>query len=227
MKSERLFLSCGVVALMLLNLSCSNKKVNTAVSSTGAKVGFTQMGEGEPAIIFVHGWANDATIWNETLSHFSGRYKTVAVDLYGTDESYIERSDWSMASFGEDVASVVRKLRLKRVVLVGFSMGLAVIAETAKLLPERTIGLVIVDDLQDVDMKYSPETIAFMDSVLMDVATDPTNRKLVDGVLQEEPGKSFNGSRRCLKVLRGPGGKDRCMLISNGLTTIVQGRSDK
>ena len=147
MKPKNIFLGYGVIALILFNYSCTNQPDNVAISADGVKVSFTQMGKGEPAIIFVHGWSNRATVWDETMSHFSGRYRTIAVDLFGSDESYNSRKDWSMALFGEDVAAVIKKLKLNHVVLVGFSMGAAVIAETAKLLPEKTIGLVLVDAL--------------------------------------------------------------------------------
>jgi pimeloyl-ACP methyl ester carboxylesterase len=200
MKLKTLFLGTSVFAFILFSHGCSNEPDNIAVSPTGARVNFTQMGKGDPAIVFVHGWANTAAIWNETLPHFSGKYKAVAVDLYGSDESYTKRNDWSMATFGEDVAAVIKKLKLEHVVLVGFSMGSAVIAETAKLLPETTIGLVIVDDLQDVEMKYTPEMVAFMDSVLMDLVTVPTNEKLVKlGFYKNNPEKTFQRVETLLK----------------------------
>lgn len=181
MKLKNLFLGYSVIALILFSYGCTNEPHNVAISSDGVKVNFTQMGTGEPAIIFIHGWANRANIWDETMSHFSGKYKTVAVELFGSNESYNNRNDWSMALFGEDVASVIKKLKLNQVVLVGFSMGSAVIAETAKLLPEKTTGLVIVDDLKDVEMKYAPEMIAAIDSFMMDLVTAPTNEKCVNG----------------------------------------------
>lgn len=200
MNPKNSLLGCGVVALILFAFSCTNEPDNVAISVDGAKVSFTQMGRGEPAIVFVHGWANRASIWDETMSHFSGKYKTIAVDLFGSDESYKKRNDWSMALFGEDVAAVVKKLKLNQVVLVGFSMGAAVIAETAKLLPERITGLVLVDDLQDVEMKYTPEMVAVMDSILMDLVTAPTNEKLVNGgFYKKSPEKSYQRIETMLK----------------------------
>jgi pimeloyl-ACP methyl ester carboxylesterase len=193
-------LGYAVIALVLLNYACTNDPGNVAISADGAKVSFTQMGTGEPAIVFVHGWANRATIWDETMSHFSGKYRVIAVDLFGSDESYKSRNDWSMALFGEDVAAVIKKLKLNHVVLVGFSMGTAVIAETAKLLPEKITGLVLVDDLQDVEMKYAPEMVAVMDSVLMDLVTAPTNEKLVNGgFYKNSQEKSFQRVEAMLK----------------------------
>lgn len=200
MKPRTLFLGYGVVALILFSYGCTSQPDNAATSADGVKVSYAQMGEGEPAIVFVHGWANRASIWDETMSHFSGKYRTIAVDLYGSDESYKRRTDWSMARFGEDVADVIKKLKLNQVVLVGFSMGGAVTAETAKLLPEKTTGLVLVDNLQDVEMKYTPEMVAVMDSILMDLVTAPTNEKLVNGgFYKKSPEKSFQRIETMLK----------------------------
>jgi pimeloyl-ACP methyl ester carboxylesterase len=200
MKPKNLFVGYGVVALILFSYGCTKEPDNVAISADGVKVSFTQMGKGEPAIVFVHGWANRASIWDETMSHFSGSYRTIAVDLYGSDESYNSRKDWSMALFGEDVAAIIKKLKLNRVVLVGFSMGGAVIAETAKLLPEKITGLVLVDNLQDVEMKYTPEMVALMDSIMMDLVTAPTNDKLVNGgFYKKSPEKSFQRIQTMLK----------------------------
>ena len=52
------------------------------------------------------------------------------------------RKTWNSAAFGSDVAAVVKKLNLKKVVLVGHSMGGGVIAEAVCQIPERIIGLV-------------------------------------------------------------------------------------
>jgi len=200
MKPKDTLLACGVIVLILCNNGCTNDQDNVAISADGAKVSFTQMGKGEPAIVFVHGWANRASIWDETMSHFSRKYRVVAVDLFGSDESYNKRNSWSMALFGEDVAAVVRKLKLNHVVLVGFSMGAAVIAETAKLLPEKLTGLVLVDELQDVEMKYPPEMLSAVDSLLMDLVTAPTNEKLVSGgFYKKNQEKSFQRVETMLK----------------------------
>jgi pimeloyl-ACP methyl ester carboxylesterase len=115
------------------------------------------------------------------MAHFSKKYRVIAVDLPGFGESGNNRTNWTMASFGEDVAAVIKKLNLKQVVLVGFSMGAFVSIETAKTAPENLIGLVLVDEIKDIEMKYSPEMLTYMDSVLMDVVTNPTNEKLVGG----------------------------------------------
>lgn len=181
MKRKILFLECCIISLILIICSCTNEPDNVAISSDGVKISFDQQGKDKPALIFVHGWSNNESVWDTQMAHFSKKYRVIAVDLPGFGESGNNRTNWTMASFGEDVAAVIKKLNLKQVVLVGFSMGAFVSIETAKTAPENLIGLVLVDEIKDIEMKYSPEMLTYMDSVLMDVVTNPTNEKLVGG----------------------------------------------
>jgi pimeloyl-ACP methyl ester carboxylesterase len=181
MKLKNLILCCCVISLILFWYGCKNEADNVAISSDGVKISFEQQGKGKPAIIFVHGWSNNRSVWDAQMAHFSKKYKVIAVDLAGFGESGYNRTNWTMASFGEDVAAVIKKLNLKQVVLVGFCSGAYNIIETVKTSPKNIIGLVLVDILQNVEMTYSPEMLAYMDSVLWDVVTNPTNEKLVGG----------------------------------------------
>jgi len=179
MKIKKLSVYLGYILLVLFICGCTNEPDNVAISSDGVEIVFNQQGKGKPAIIFVHGWSNPKSIWDDQVAYFSQKYNAIAIDLPGSGESGNNRTNWTMEAFGEDVATVINKLNLKQVVLVGFSMGAAVIPETAKLLPEKVIGLVVVDNLHDIEMKYPPEMIGFLDSLMMDLVTNMTNEKLV------------------------------------------------
>ena len=102
-------------------------------------------GEGSTALVFVHGWSCDRSYWNEQILPFSERYKVVTVDLGGHGESGMGREDWTISSFGVDVATVIKKLDLDQVILVGHSMGGDVIVDAALHLPGVVSGLIIVD----------------------------------------------------------------------------------
>lgn len=178
MKRKNLFLGYCVIALILSSYGCTNEPGNVAISSDGVKISFDKQGEGEPTLVFVHGWSNNRSIWDAQVSHFSKTYKVITVDLPGFGESDNNRQTWTMASFGEDVATVINKLDLDQVVLVGFSMGAPVVIETAKRVPDHITGLVLVDELHNIEMQYPPEVISYMDSVFMDAVTAPTIEKM-------------------------------------------------
>jgi sigma-B regulation protein RsbQ len=117
----------------------------TVASADGSLIRYESKGQGNPTIVFVHCWTCSHEFWKHQLEHFAKQYRVVWVDLAGHGESGSQRQKYTMQSFGQDVAAVVRKIDARQVVLVGHSMGGPVILEAAKLLGDRVIGIVGVD----------------------------------------------------------------------------------
>jgi pimeloyl-ACP methyl ester carboxylesterase len=115
--------------------------------------------KGSPTLVFVHCWSCDGHYWDAQVPHFARHYSVVTLDLAGHGRSGKSRSDWTVESFGRDVEAVVRHLDLKRVVLIGHSMGGPVVLEAARRMPDRVAGLVPVDTLLDVDDHMTPDKI--------------------------------------------------------------------
>jgi pimeloyl-ACP methyl ester carboxylesterase len=180
MKKQNLVAVVTAILLVLLVDGCKKEPVITVDSFDGVTISFDNKGSGEPAIILVHGWSNTRAIWDAQVKYFSKLYQVIAVDLPGFGKSGNNRTDWSIASFGRDISAIIRQLDLKEVVLVGFSMGAPVVIEAAAKSPGHVIGVVLVDDLQDVEMQYPPQVVPSIDSFMMDLVTFPTKEKLVD-----------------------------------------------
>ena len=165
---KKLLMVIPLVIMLCFAFSCQqgqeaaeepNIYVETAISVDGVSIAYEVRGEGELALVFVHGWCCDRSYWSEQLPHFAEKYKVVAIDLAGHGESGLNRKDWTIGAFGKDVVAVVNKLNLDQVVLVGHSMGGFVILEAARRMPQLVIGLVGVDTLQDFEFKFTQEQI--------------------------------------------------------------------
>jgi pimeloyl-ACP methyl ester carboxylesterase len=130
-----------------------------ARSADGVAIHYTDRGKGEPVLVFVHCWSCDRHLWDAQVSAFAKDRRIVALDLAGHGDSGRERKDWTIAAFGGDVRAVVEKLGLRRVILIGSSMGGPVILEAARGLKDRVVELVLVDTLTDVEQKTPPEQI--------------------------------------------------------------------
>lgn len=128
----------------------SSSKGERVASIDGERIAYEKRGSGDLAVVLVHGWSCDRSYFKHQLESFSDRYTTVSVDLAGHGESTAGREVSTIPLFGEDVAAVVRKLDLKRVVLVGHSMGGDVVVAAARLLKGRVVGLIWVDDYKDL-----------------------------------------------------------------------------
>jgi pimeloyl-ACP methyl ester carboxylesterase len=181
MNAKRILLGWSVIGLFLMVFGCSNDAGDVATAPDGVEIHFDRQGEGRPVLIFVHGWANDRTIWDTQVAHFSQKYEVINLDLPGFGESGNEREEFTIESYGDDVATIIQQRNLEQAVLVGFSMGGPVVIEAAIRVPGQVAGVVLVDDLHDVEAKTPPEAIGDAVAFYLDVVTNPTNEKLVSG----------------------------------------------
>jgi len=195
-----------IILSFLVFISCKKEPNHRASSFDGVEISFDKQGKGSPAIVFVHGWSNNRSVWDEQMAHFSNKYKIIAIDLGGHGQSGDDRNVWTMSSYGEDIIAVINHLKLKKVILVGFSMGGPVVIEAAKKAPEKIAGLVLVDNLHNIEMKYSEEMIKITDSIFSDLISYPTNEKLINlGFYKNNPEKSFLRVMAMLKDGQRPG----------------------
>jgi len=135
----------------------------TVSSPDGVRIHYETAGKGRPALLLVHCWTCDSSFWKDQVARLSRNRQVVTLDLAGHGRSGRTRKDYTMEAFGQDVKAVADELKLDRMVLVGHSMGGAVILEAAKLLGGRVVGLVPIDTLVDVEQSSDPkETDAVM-----------------------------------------------------------------
>lgn len=125
--------------------AANNAGAQSVLSADGVSIHYDDVGAGDPALVFVHGWNCDRSYWSAQLDHFARTHRVVNVDLAGHGDSGLNRGEWTMRAFGEDVSSVVTALDLQNVVLIGHSMGGKVIVKAARQLGGRVAGLVGVD----------------------------------------------------------------------------------
>jgi pimeloyl-ACP methyl ester carboxylesterase len=121
-----------------------------AIAPDGVHVQYRVYGSGEPALVFIHGWSCDSNYWRDQLPAFDKKYTLVTVDLAGHGGTDGNRTDWSIARFGQDVATALSAVPNKQVILVGHSMGGPVAIEAARLLKGRVIGIIGVDTFKSI-----------------------------------------------------------------------------
>ncbi len=126
-------------------------------SADGVAISYEVTGQGEPALVFIHGWSCDARYWRAQVPHFSRDHQVVTVDLAGHGHSGLGRKDYSMTAFGQDVNAVLDRIGAEQVILVGHSMGGPVSVAAATAMPDRVVGIIGVDTFQGVVQEFSAE----------------------------------------------------------------------
>lgn len=150
MKNKKRIIFIATILLFVVFNSIITPQHKNVLSKDGVEIAYTVEGRGELSLVFVHGWSCDKSYWSNQVKVFSPEYKVVTIDLAGHGESGLERSDYTLQSFGEDVAAVVNKLGLKKIILIGHSMGGPVIIEAANRLKGKVIGLIGADTFQNL-----------------------------------------------------------------------------
>jgi pimeloyl-ACP methyl ester carboxylesterase len=92
--------------------------------SNGVNLYYEECGRGTP-IVFVHEFSHDIRSWERQLRYFSRRYHCIAFNARGYPPSDVPRavSKYSQAIATDDVANVMRHLKVRKAHIIGCSMG--------------------------------------------------------------------------------------------------------
>src|SRR5215468_6809555 len=157
------------LVLFAVSLAPFSEKTAVVPAADGVPIHYSVQGKGEPALVFIHCGGCDRHIWDNQVSVFAKSQRVVTIDLPGHGESGQGRKNWSIESFADDVNTVITKLKLKRVILVGSSMGGPVALEATRRMPERVVAIVPVDVLHNVEFKVPKEQV---DAVVKQLRAD-------------------------------------------------------
>ena len=99
-----------------------------------------------PAVVLVHGLAASMYSWRYTIDPLvAAGYRVVAYDNRGFGFSDKPASGYTNAAYVHLLFGLLDSLGVSDAVLVGHSMGGAIVADAALTRPERVRGLVLVD----------------------------------------------------------------------------------
>ena len=113
------------------------------VDAYGAKLYFEESGHGYP-IIFIHEFASDFRGWEAQVRYLSRSYRCIAYNARGYPPSDVPEDAslyrWQFAV--DDIAAVMRDLKIERAHLVGLSMGGYAALQFGVRYPEKTSAIV-------------------------------------------------------------------------------------
>ena len=157
----------------------------TVRAADGLSIVCEVRGRGDTALVFLHGWCGDREYWKHQAEAFAADYRVVTLDQAGHGESGKDRKAWTIAGLAGDVEAVVKELGLKRVILVGHSMGGQIALLAAKRMPGTVVAVVGADTLQNVEFEM-PEEVKkqFMEAFEKDFKG--TMRMGFDGLVHEK-----------------------------------------
>jgi pimeloyl-ACP methyl ester carboxylesterase len=137
-----------VIALSLANASlvaAQNGPADKYAKLGTNKIHYVSAGKGKDAIVLVHGWTCNLTLWRDEISELSKRARVIALDLPGHGLSDKPDTTYSMDFFADAIDAVMKDAGVQHAVVVGHSMGTPVARQFYRKYPQKTLALVIVD----------------------------------------------------------------------------------
>ncbi|HJR76121.1 MAG TPA: alpha/beta fold hydrolase [Nitrospiraceae bacterium] len=174
----------------------------------GINLAYNDQGTGT-ALIFLHAFPLNRTMWRPQEEALSRRYRVVVVDLRGHGESDAPLWRFTLEQYADDVAGLMDHLSIPRAVLVGLSMGGYVGFAFYRKYAERVRGLVLADTRAQADtdeartgrfnlaqtaFRQGPEAVAdIMIPKLLGASSLKTKPDLVDHVRRMITGNEVSG----------------------------------
>ena len=97
-------------------------------------------------LVFIHGWSGNSSLWHYQTSAFAKDFRVIVLDLPGFGRSGKPHNvDYTMDYFARAVKSVIDQAGVKNPVLIGHSMGYAVVRQYLTDFPDTVRAIVNVD----------------------------------------------------------------------------------
>jgi len=109
----------------------------------GIKTAYVDRGEGD-ALVLLHGLGGDHKEFDLFIPVFTRYFRVLAVDLPGHGQTMMPDKIYTPYDHAQHIISLLDKLRIRKVNVLGLSMGGAIAIELALNYPERIRKLILV-----------------------------------------------------------------------------------
>lgn len=114
------------------------------------KITYSDIGKGT-AVVLLHGFLENQKMWHPFISEWSKQFRIITIDLLGHGQTECMGYVHTMEDHAAMVHEVVSKLRIRKIIIVGHSMGGYVGLAFAALYPSYIKGLVLLNSTSKAD----------------------------------------------------------------------------
>jgi pimeloyl-ACP methyl ester carboxylesterase len=121
----------------------ANKSIALLTTAANKAIAVDIKGTGDP-ILFLPGFTSPGSVWDETVKHLNGKKQSHLVSYAGFNGMKAIDTPWYPA-LRRELESYIRENKLKKLTIVGHSMGGNLAVDLAAEMPEYVTRLVLVD----------------------------------------------------------------------------------
>jgi hypothetical protein len=153
MKHLYKFLIISVVSF----LSCKEDR-QEFISVNGKMQRTLDIGDGEPTVVFVTGLGDDLSVFDSIQSEISKTNRTISYDRAGIGDSEPIDNPRTVDNLAYELNEIITKKKLKRVVLIGHSLGGHIVRYYCNTYTDKIDGALLIDPGYEHFLKFVKET---------------------------------------------------------------------
>jgi non-heme chloroperoxidase len=121
-------------------------RFGTTRLATGPQLHYAEQGDAHgQAVLFLHGWPDSWFSFSRVLANLPQRYHAFALDQRGFGDSERPDGGYGIDDLASDAVAFLDTVAVKRVTVVGHSLGSFIARRVAVAHPERVARLVLID----------------------------------------------------------------------------------
>lgn len=142
--------------------------MNTTTNKPVPVINFSDSGKGD-VIVLVHGFLESMQVWDDFEDELDKEFRVIRIDLPGHGKSSVLDETHTMEMFAEEIKNILEIVEVKKILLVGHSMGGYASLAFAEKYPQYLKGLVLFHSHAAAD---SHEVTAKRDILIKAVEND-------------------------------------------------------
>jgi pimeloyl-ACP methyl ester carboxylesterase len=115
-----------------------------AALPNATSIAYADIGEGSQTLLFLHGLGSNLRAWEKNMDVLQDDFRCIALDFPGYGKSTKGNLPYGMKFFAQTIREFIKALNLKRLILVGHSMGAQIALTLAIDQPDFLEKLVLI-----------------------------------------------------------------------------------
>lgn len=121
-----------------------------SITYKNIQISFSDEGKGS-AVVLLHGFLENSLMWKEIVLEISKKNRVISIDLLGHGKTDCLGYVHSMDEMASMVKFVLKSLRIRRITLIGHSMGGYVALAFAERYPKNVKGICLLNSTAQAD----------------------------------------------------------------------------
>ena len=110
---------------------------------------YQDIGSGTP-VVLIHGLTLSSSMWKPQIEYLSNSFRLIIPDLRGHGKSTVPEHGYTIHDYASDIVQLISQLNLKKVHLIGLSIGGAIATELSAVYSHLLLSTTVISPMPQI-----------------------------------------------------------------------------